>query len=191
MPLHMPLTVTLTSLLFIIYYISESIIFHRKRADAQFENKDRDSLRSLRTVIGTCYISGALVVFYVPQARSDLLVPLYAAGLGLFVCGSLLRWYSVHYLGKYFTVEVAIARDHAVIDSGPYRLIRHPSYSGLFMIWLGMGICTTNLLTLFLLVIPTGIVLMRRIAIEESALSDLPGYTDYMKRTKRLIPYIY
>ena len=44
--------------------------------------------------------------------------------------GVALRWYSVIYLGRFFTANVAILKDHQLVDTGPYRFVRHPSYTG-------------------------------------------------------------
>ena len=131
--------------------------------------------------------------FAFPQAQSDILLQLVPIGAGLFAFGLILRWSSIIYLGRFFTIDVAIADDHKVIDTGPYHHIRHPSYTGALMLWLGMGICSGNFLTLLIILLPPAIAILHRIAIEETALSDALGshYTDYMSKTKRLIPYLY
>ena len=65
------------------------------------------------------------------------------AGFWLFALGLLFRFYSIVYLGRLFTPNVAIAKDHQLIDSGPYRFIRHPTYTGFLMIVsrLGFELC--------------------------------------------------
>jgi protein-S-isoprenylcysteine O-methyltransferase len=97
------------------------------------------------------------------------------------------------YLGRFFTVNVAIAADHRLIDSGPYRFIRHPSYAGALMAFLGLGLTIGNWVSLGLLLAPTLMVFQRRMDVEESALIQAFGtrYQDYMRRTKRLLPGIY
>ena len=104
-----------------------------------------------------------------------------------------LRWYAIFYLGRLFTVNVAIAADHTLIDSGPYRTIRHPSYTGALLVFLGLGISFGNWLSLIIVVVPTSLAFMQRIAIEEAALARALGdsYLRYMARTKRLIPGVY
>lgn len=97
------------------------------------------------------------------------------------------------YLGRLFTVNVAIAADHTLIDSGPYRTIRHPSYTGALLVFPGLGISFGNWLSLIIVVVPTSLAFMQRIAIEEAALTRALGdsYPRYMARTKRLIPGVY
>jgi len=70
---------------------------------------------------------------------------------------------------------------------------RHPSYTGALLAILGLDICFGNWLSLMIGVLPPLMAFMRRIAIEERALSSALGdsYLRYMARTKRLLPFIY
>jgi protein-S-isoprenylcysteine O-methyltransferase len=90
-------------------------------------------------------------------------------------------------------VNVAVAADHQLVDSGPYRWIRHPSYSGLVLIFLGLGLSGGNWLSLLLVLLPPLLVLQRRIRIEEAVLRGALGnaYVRYCARTRRLIPFVY
>jgi protein-S-isoprenylcysteine O-methyltransferase len=106
--------------------------------------------------------------------------------------GSLsLLWIVV--LGRFFTGNVAIAPDHRLIEEGPYRFVRHPSYTGSLLAFLGLGICYCNWASLAALMFPTLAVFLRRMQVEEAALVAAFGdrYRDYIRRTKRLIPAIY
>ena len=95
--------------------------------------------------------------------------------------------------GITFTVNVAIHSGHEVIDTGPYRLIRHPSYTGALLAFLGLALCMANWWSLALVMVPILWAFGRRMSIEESALASALGapYTQYMSRTKRLAPFIY
>ncbi len=114
-------------------------------------------------------------------------------GLCIYVLGFILRFYSIFYLGRFFTTNLTIAADHRLIDSGPYRFIRHPSYTGIFMLYLGICLCIGNWATTLIIIVPIFCAFLWRMKVEENALREALGqpYADYMKRTKRLIPMVY
>ena len=134
-----------------------------------------------------------------PGARSSFLLLSFALGaatslgIALFAAGLALRWYAIVHLGRFFTVNVSIAADHRLIDTGPYRIVRHPSYTGALMAFLGLGLCIANWASLLSLLVPICLVFLRRIHVEEAVLLQALGdqYRDYMRRTKRLIPALY
>jgi protein-S-isoprenylcysteine O-methyltransferase len=193
MTLSLPSHAILATILVAIFFSSEFFVFLYKRSDINTKSKDQGSLRMLGLVIFCSFVLARLFRVTFPQAQLDILLQLAAVGVGIFSVGIAVRWYSIIYLGRFFTVDVAIAADHKVIDSGPYRHVRHPSYTGLLMIWLGIGICSGNILTLLAMTLPPAIALLHRIGIEEAALSDALGshYINYVGKTKRLIPFVY
>jgi protein-S-isoprenylcysteine O-methyltransferase len=176
-----------------VFGLSEFALLLTKRSGSGARSADRGSLAILWLVIPACVLLAVLAGDFVPQANSAWLLRLRTFGGVLFVFGLLLRWYAIRYLGRYFTVNVAIAADHRVIDTGPYRYVRHPAYSGSLLEFLGLGITFGNWLSLALLLLPVLLAFAHRIGIEERALSQALGdaYVRYMARTKRLIPGIY
>lgn len=118
---------------------------------------------------------------------------LFIAGIGLMVLGLALRAWSVIVLGRNFTVYVQVRAEQPVVDSGPYRLLRHPSYTALLMVCLGIGFALGNWLALAVVVaLPTAAILMR-IRVEERALLAGIGepYRRFMATRKRLIPWVW
>ena len=114
-------------------------------------------------------------------------------GTALLLAGTALRAWAVVELGRFFTVTVTIQPGHRVVDSGPYRRLRHPSYTGLLTSMLGLGIALGNWLSvLALVVLPLAGVLVR-IRAEEAALTAALGdsYRAYAARTDRLIPGVW
>ncbi len=115
------------------------------------------------------------------------------AGGAVTVCGGALRVWSVSTLGKYFTYVVHVSSDQKVVDTGPYRLLRQLSYTGGALTGIGIGLSLRY--GLGPVIIGAGMVAsyLVRIAVEERALADGIGepYRAYMKRTKRLIPFIW
>ena len=175
-----------------IYGLSELYLALTRRSQPQALSRDRRSLFLLWSVIVVSLWLGIQIVWLVPSAAVAFPRILYIFGFILFLGGLALRWYSIGYLGRYFTVDVSISAEHKVIDSGPYRYIRHPSYAGALLAFVGLGFCFGGLSILFLTVPIIGAFLWR-IRIEESALTEALGedYRTYKQRTKRLIPCVY
>ena len=114
-------------------------------------------------------------------------------GLCLIFIGVIIRWSAIYSLKKYFTVDVKIMDDHTLIRSGLYKYIRHPSYSGLLLSALGLGITMVNWLSVIVIFIPQTAVIVMRIKEEELALADRFGsdFKEYHSNTKYLVPNIY
>ena len=114
-------------------------------------------------------------------------------GVTLIPLGVALRWYAIWTLGRYFTRDVAVAADQQIIQSGPYRSIRHPAYSGTFLTMLGVGLAMTNWASLIILLVFVLIGHLYRVDVEEKALVATIGqpYVEYMHRTKRFIPLVF
>lgn len=114
-------------------------------------------------------------------------------GIALMLAGLAFRWYAIRSLGRFFTRTVATRAGQYVVDTGPYRLIRHPSYSGALLMFLGMGIAMTNWAALLAVVAGAAIGYAYRVRVEERALcADLGRpYRDYMQRTRRFIPFVW
>jgi protein-S-isoprenylcysteine O-methyltransferase len=177
------------------FMLSEAMlaILRRSRRSAA-QSADRGSLAVLWVVIVISITLAYSVAYAAPAAdMSADKGPVRAAGVIVFLAGIALRWYAIIYLGRFFTVNVAIAADHRLIDTGPYRYVRHPSYSGALLAFLGLGLCIANWLSLACAVLPTLLAFLWRIRVEETALTAGLGeqYREYMRHTRRLIPAIY
>jgi len=114
-------------------------------------------------------------------------------GLILMMAGLVFRGYAIRQLGQYFVPEVVIQPGQRVMDRGLYQYLRHPSYTGTFITVLGYGFALTNWLGLLIMLVVAGTIYTVRMNIEEAALLEAFGdeYRDYMKRTKRVIPFVY
>jgi protein-S-isoprenylcysteine O-methyltransferase Ste14 len=118
---------------------------------------------------------------------------IFGAGVVVALAGMVLRVWSVQTLGKYFQVKLMVTEDQPVITSGPYRLIRHPSYAGAILTFAGLGLCYGNWVSFSLMVLLPGANLVHRIVLEEKMLVDALGddYVSYRKRTARLVPHVW
>lgn len=116
----------------------------------------------------------------------------YYLGISLMLLGIVLRQWAIAVLGRFFTLTVKVAEDHKVIDKGPYKVIRHPSYTGVLVTFIGLGFAVQSAGALVVLLALYGISFGYRINVEEKTLLSELGkdYGDYMKRTKRIIPFL-
>ena len=114
-------------------------------------------------------------------------------GIGLMLAGVAFRWYAIWTLGRSFTQDVATRVDQPLVQSGPYRTLRHPAYSGTLLTMLGMGLVLANWGSLVMLMLGGFLGLFYRIRVEEQVLVAAFGqrYIDYMHRTRRLIPLLW
>lgn len=79
-----------------------------------------------------------------------------------------------------------------VIDSGLYQLVRHPGYLGSLLTRVGFALTSRSMPVVALIPGLLGATYSRRITAEEELLRrDLPGYTTYSERTKKLIPFVW
>jgi len=115
------------------------------------------------------------------------------AGAAAALAGMTLRVWSVRTLGQYFTYIVRVSADQQVVETGPYRLIRHPSYTGGVLTGIGIGLSMRFALAPLLIGGAMLASYLIRIQVEEKALAEGIGepYRAYMTRTKRLIPYLW
>ncbi len=114
-------------------------------------------------------------------------------GIALMLLGAAFRAYAIRVLGRYFVVTVAVGPDQRVVDVGPYRYIRHPSYTGALLVLLGLGLTLTNWASLAVLAACNLVGFAYRVAVEERALREIIGlpYSAYMRRTRRFIPFVF
>ena len=115
------------------------------------------------------------------------------AGIACILLGIALRWYAIRVLGRNFTPVVAVRSDQQIVQAGPYRYVRHPSYSGALLSVVGVGFALTNWLSLLVLLICALPGFLYRVHVEERALRETLGqpYADYMRHTRRFIPFVY
>lgn len=118
---------------------------------------------------------------------------LFALGVLIAWLGLLLRWWSFVSLGKYFTVVVKTSEDQPVVDRGPYRALRHPSYTGLLLAFAGGGLMAGNWVSTAGAVGVVLAALIYRLRIEERALNAAFGdrYREFAASRARLIPYVW
>ena len=179
---------------YILWMVPEIIISTRRAPRLSSKSGDRGSLLVVMLLLWIGIAADFALSFQLPQAaiRSGR-VPIFFVGIGMMFAGMALRLYSVSLLGRYFTFEVAVHSDQPVIEAGPYRYIRHPSYAGALITIIGLGLALGNWAGLIALLCCMIVAYSYRIPIEEAALLAALGepYEKYIRRTHRLIPFIF
>lgn len=157
------------------------------------ENKDRDKFSVLLIIIMSILSVAASTIdwAYFRNAHDNLLLSI----IGLFIIstGIIFRIWAIYTLGNHFTATVQIKQDHQLITSGPYSIVRHPSYLGAMWAMVGTSVFLNSIIGIIISVVCMFYAYYIRITTEERALSDLFGkeYSEYQKKVKKLIPFIW
>jgi len=173
---------------------SEIILSRARRSETKDSPRlDKSSLRFLWIAI---LLSVFLGVFLGVKGVGFIRVRhhiLSLCGIFLMLLGLVLRWTAILTLRKYFTVNVSILPGHQIVKKGIYKYIRHPSYTGSLVSFLGFGLAFSNWLSSIVIFVPILTAFIYRIQVEEKALIQAFGeeYLDYSRATTRLIPKIY
>jgi protein-S-isoprenylcysteine O-methyltransferase Ste14 len=117
--------------------------------------------------------------------------PWHVIGLAIFIAGVCFRVWAIETLGKYYSHSVRKIEGHRIVDSGPYRFLRHPAYTGMMAAHVGITVFFFNFITaaiLALLLVPSIVV---RILVEEKTLMSVDGYTEFAKTRKRIFPCVW
>jgi protein-S-isoprenylcysteine O-methyltransferase Ste14 len=143
-------------------------------------------------IIFTVFVSIILAFSFGYAGIGEL--PDWAFYLGIFLMflGILVRQWAIAVLGRFFSLTVRVAEDHRVVEKGPYRLVRHPSYTGVLITFIGLGLAVQSWGALLVLLGVFSLSFGYRMRVEEKTLLSELGenYANYMKRTKRIIPYL-
>ncbi len=168
----------------------ELATLRRPRADAQA--RDRGTFWVIQLAISGGMVAAILI--WRNPVGSDLRFGGWTAGLGLTLAlgGACIRLWAIRTLGRFFTRDIQISAGQTVVDSGPYRLVRHPSYTGSLLEFLGVGLSLGSLFGLLFAFLPPLVTLSYRIHVEEQELLAALGepYRQYLARTKRLVPFV-
>jgi protein-S-isoprenylcysteine O-methyltransferase Ste14 len=179
----------------LLWYIPDRIssFWLRSGRDPAAVQKDRGSYYVL---IGAIVVGG-LVGFLLAIRWTGAAIPWFrpqvtTVGIALTLLGGVLRLWAMFTLGRYFTFDVAVRAGQPTVQSGPYRFVRHPAYSGTLLSLIGIGVALANWSSIVVILAGTLLGLLYRVRVEEKALIEALGqpYVDYMRRTKRFIPFV-
>jgi len=178
--------------LFAVWALVEMVTYIRLRSRSPAGKRDCGSRVVLVAGYWLAILAGFAFALGVPSATIDWHrhVEFYV-GVAMLLGGLLLRQYAIVTLGRLHTLDVTTRAGQPVVEFGPYRWVRHPSYAGAMLTAGGILLCSTNWFSLACYLLIVG-AYAYRIWVEERALAEDLGepYRAYMRRTKRLIPYL-
>ncbi|MGZ4301133.1 MAG: methyltransferase family protein [Gaiellaceae bacterium] len=139
-------------------------------------------------------IAAAVAAARVPRLRVEA-NNWWTLGLGLAIvfAGAALRDWAIVSLGRYFRREVTIEPGQRIVRRGPYRALRHPSYTGICLILAGFGLTFGSWVSAVVALLIVFVGLLPRIRVEEHALAQAfgPDYTTYATSTDRMLPHVW
>lgn len=182
----------LALILLIVWIVLDNLVVFRRGSRAA-KGADRASLGLiiLANALGIG-LSASLAYARVGSFPRDLDI-LQVAGLVVMLAGIGFRAVAIHQLGRFHMPNVATYADHDLVQTGLYRRVRHPSYLGALLVFLGFGLALGSWLAAGVVVAITLAGYLNRIRVEEKALRAAFGerYLEYARRTRRLIPWVY
>jgi len=166
-------------------------IGHSKRPKA----KSTESQKS-RLVHQLLFLAG-LILLFVPvpgltgHFATDTLTTA-AVGLGIQIASTLFYFWSRSYLGRMWSGAISIMNDHQLVETGPYRLLRHPMYTAIFGMFIGTAIVSGQYHALIGVALGV-LAYARKIPMEERVLREEFGeaYEAYRRKRWALVPWLY
>jgi protein-S-isoprenylcysteine O-methyltransferase Ste14 len=176
------------------FVVSELRVRLRSERNREGSRQDHLSVRVVQvTALGGVAL-GILLTRRVPGADVGAgRWPLFVAGLVVMCAGIAIRQWAVSTLGRFFTIDVRVQPGQTVVEDGPYRWVRHPSYTGLILTFVGFGLALGNWAALVALTVVPTAGLVYRVRIEEQALLDGLGepYRRFAEGRPRLFPGVW
>jgi protein-S-isoprenylcysteine O-methyltransferase len=172
----------------------ELSIWSRDRAKVKGRRDDRFSTLAIGVSVGVANSLAFNAQHNWSAAQID--APphcLAAAGIVLIWAGIALRLWAVRTLGRFFRVTVTVQDDHRLVDTGPYRRLRNPSYTSALITMAGVGLAIGNWLSLAAMALIPILGFGWRIRVEEASLAARFGgdYQAYRRRRWALIPFLW
>lgn len=176
-----------------ILWIAEFVIFpsHLKKQSKQEKKSFFFILQFILLIILLNFFLGWLQIGTLDNQFTQNI--LNYVGITLYILGLLLRYVSIIHLGRFFTRNVAVSETHELISSGPYKILRHPLYLGLFLLSTSVPLFFSNIILTPIAYLLMGYILNHRMTLEEHILESSLGqtYKNWKKSRYKFIPFIY
>jgi len=166
----------------------------RERGMTRGEDRDQGS----RVVIYILTFAGIALSFAAPRLFPSARIALpselvFGVSMTLFWSGVVMYCWAISTLGVAFRTSVQLLADQRLITSGPYRILRHPAYTGGILILGGIGLATGNWLSVTASTVSVALAYAWRIHVEELALRERFGeeFKAHQRRTWAVIPFVW
>lgn len=175
-----------------VLWIGEFLVFPSK-----YESEDYSEVTSFKTILLGVVLSIVITVAltYIDMFRIEGSIgnAIRYIGILLYITGIVLRYSGSIYLGKYFTRDVNVSENQELVSDGPYRILRHPLYLGLFLLTISVPIFFQNYVSFVFALTVMVLNINRRMVLEEESMEEIMGdrYTDWKSSRYRFIPFIY
>ena len=189
------LTAIICYALLAVFFVLEHAL--RRGAEAQSLDStayDRKTTRAVGYAFLSCLLSVLTAPFLSRQGLCKFGTSAVAwAGVVSMILGISLRVWANQTLGASYTRTLRTVPGQAIVSAGPYRVLRHPGYAGVLLMWFGAGVALRNWIALIVMAPLLGWAYLRRMNAEEEMLLRETGeaYRNYTRRTWRIIPFIY
>lgn len=179
------------SLIIFTIIVETYFIIRDKKIKFKKEKNDRGS--RLFASIGTLFSIIITVILRFLKIGSYNSEIVFWSGLVIAVAGIIFRLISINYLGLSFSSTVSTYENQKIITTGPYKYIRHPCYTGIIIMSIGFVLTAENWPSIIILLVIMISTLLYRVKIEEQYMIIKFGkeYEDYMKKTKKMIPFLF
>ncbi len=169
--------------------------FLRRGEDARLDEAGGGDGSSAK-LIGQAYSAAVLVpiIFLIlPLPRIRLGNAVVWCAIVLMIAGLILRVVSLRILSAYYAQAPHLNNEEHLIESGPYRRVRHPGYLGTLLVWVGAGFAMDCIVAALLTAALLAKAFRQRMDAEEAMLKARFGaaYDRYERRTERLVPFVY
>jgi protein-S-isoprenylcysteine O-methyltransferase Ste14 len=179
--------------IFVLFFVGEWVMRFRTRGNRRGRPAERWSLLVVVGCVAGGTVAGLRLAHWSGGGVGAARWPVFVVGLVLMAAGLVIRQWAILALGRFFTIDVRVQPDQTVVDRGPYRWVRHPSYTGLVLFFVGVGLALSNWASLIVLAVLPLAGLLVRIHSEERALVAALGddYRRYAATRRRLFPGVW
>ncbi|MGQ0602544.1 MAG: protein-S-isoprenylcysteine O-methyltransferase [Anaerolineales bacterium] len=183
--------------MFVLFFVVRA--YHHRRAEKEggqieYREPNRRAIQLMRLVIGLGWLLAMALYFFAPSfvAWADFPLPEWVrwAGLALGYANLPLLWWIEATLGKNFNTTLHVREGHTLVTDGPYRWVRHPMYTSLYILVSAIFLASANWLVGLPGLVSLTIILLNRVQREEAVMLEQFGdqYRAYMQHTGRFVP---